>query len=194
MLFYLDNWMSAASEGAPVNKTGKRSPVGEGEMREAGAEAFQAVARLRRRNPAQFGPENGAQYPRGRFGEQMLSIAQFIKSDVGLEVAFADSGGFANRLRELGEALHAFGQDLGDRMRDVVVVTLTEFGRTAKENGTNGTDHGHGSAFFALGGEVKGGKVLGKWPGLSRGNLHQKRDLAVTTDFRDILSEVMAIT
>ena len=177
---------------------------GEGEMREAGAEAFEAVSRLRRRNPAQFRPENGAQYPRGRFGEQMLSIAQLIKSDVGLEVAFADSGGwdthlnqggatggFANRLRELGAALHAFSQDLGDRMQDVVVVTLTEFGRTAKENGTNGTDHGHGSVSFVLGGEVKGGKVLGKWPGLSRGSLYQKRDLAVTTDFRDILSEVM---
>jgi uncharacterized protein (DUF1501 family) len=177
---------------------------GEGEMNRAGAEAFDAVARLRRLNPAQHKPENGAQYPRGRFGEQMLSIAQLIKSNVGLEVAFADSGGwdthlnqggatggFANRLRDLGQALHAFSQDLGDRMKNVVLVTLTEFGRTAKENGTNGTDHGHGSVSFVLGGEIKGGKVLGKWPGLSQGNLYQRRDLAVTTDFRDILTEVL---
>jgi len=177
----------------------KRDTVGK-----AGREAFDAVKRLKRVDPAQFKPENGATYPRGRLGRQLLSIAQMVKAGIGLQVAFAEGGGWdthlnqggatcglANRLREVGDSLHAFSQDLGDRMKNVVVVTLTEFGRTAKENGTNGTDHGHASVSFALGGAVKGGKVHGRWPGLSQGQLYQKRDLAVTTDFRDILSEVL---
>jgi uncharacterized protein (DUF1501 family) len=177
---------------------------GEGPVKESGREAFAAVKRLRSINPGRFAPENGARYPRGGLGQQMLSIAQLIKADVGLEIAFAQSGGwdthlnqggatggFANRLRELGSALHAFATDLGDRMENVVVVTLTEFGRTAKQNGTNGTDHGHGSASFVLGGPVNGGKVYGKWPGLATAKLWQKRDLAITTDFRDVLAEML---
>jgi uncharacterized protein (DUF1501 family) len=174
------------------------------DLHRSGTEAFEAVDRLRRVNPRRFKPENGAQYPRGRLGQSMLSIAQLIKSDIGVEVAFADCGGWdthlnqggfqgslANRLREVGQALHAFARDLGDRMENVVVVTLTEFGRTAKENGTGGTDHGHGSFSFVLGGPVIGGKVHGKWPGLAQSQLYQKRDLAVTTDFRDVLTEVV---
>jgi uncharacterized protein (DUF1501 family) len=185
---------------------GKMYGAGGGDVvRDSGREAFDAVKRLKRLNPRRFQPENGARYPNGGFGQQMLSIAQLIKAGVGLEVAFAQSGGWdthlnqggvtgglANRLRELGDGIHAFAQDLGDRMRDVVVVTLTEFGRTAKENGTRGTDHGHASASFVLGGEVKGGKVYGRWPGLSEGKLYQKRDLEVTTDFRDVLAEVLS--
>jgi len=173
-------------------------------VHESGREALDAIHRLRRARPASREPENGAEYPGGAFGRQMKMIAQLVKADVGLSVAFAESGGWdthlnqggargglANRLRELGDSLHAFATDLGDRMRKVVVVTLTEFGRTAKENGTNGTDHGHGSASLVLGGEVKGGKVHGKWPGLAPAKLWQKRDLAVTTDFRDVVSEVL---
>ena len=188
------------------NAFGRMYAAGRGDVvRDSGREAFDAVRRLRRIDPSRFTPENGAKYPNGAFGRQMLSIAQLIKAGVGLEVAFAQSGGwdthlnqggatggFANRLREFGEGLHAFSTDLGDRMRDVVVVSLTEFGRTAKENGTRGTDHGHASVSLILGGEVKGGKVYGRWPGLAEGQLYQKRDLAVTTDFRDILAEVLA--
>jgi uncharacterized protein (DUF1501 family) len=177
---------------------------GDDVVHQSGREALAAIARLKRVNPAKFQPENGAQYPRGRVGQQMLMIAQLIKSGLGLEVAFAECGGWdthlnqgaatgslANRLKEVGDALHAFSLDLRDRMENVVVATLTEFGRTAKENGTNGTDHGHGSCCFVLGGPVKGGKVYGRWPGLSAGRLWQKRDLAVTTDFRDVLAEVL---
>ena len=176
----------------------------EEELHRTGTEAFDAVKELRRVNPQQFKPENGAAYPRGRLGQEMLAIAQLIKSDVGLQLAFASGGGWdthlnqgaatgslANRLRELGDSLHAFSQDLGDRMEHVVVVVMTEFGRTAKENGTGGTDHGHGSTSLLLGGPVAGGKVHGKWPGLKPNQLWQKRDLAVTTDFRNVLAEVL---
>lgn len=177
---------------------------GDDTVRESGRDAFDAVARLKDVNPGRLAPEHGAEYPRGRFGDQMKMIAQLVKADVGLEVAFADVGGWdthlnegaatgalATRLADLGAALHAFATDLGERMDDVVVLTLTEFGRTAKENGTGGTDHGHGSVSFLLGGRVAGGKVHGKWPGLATDELWQKRDLAVTTDFRDVLAEVL---
>ncbi|HVV45650.1 MAG TPA: DUF1501 domain-containing protein, partial [Bryobacteraceae bacterium] len=149
----------------------------------------------------------GANYPRGRFGDGMRQIARLIKADAGLEVAFADVGGWdhhvnevgprasagqlANVLSEFGSALAAFCQDLGDRMEDVVLVTMSEFGRTAKENGNRGTDHGHANVMFVMGGHVRGGKVYGKWPGLAPGKLHEGRDLALTTDFRDVLSEAV---
>src|SRR5262249_45322046 len=98
----------------------------------------------------------------------------------------------ANRLRDLGLALAAFTQDLGSKMADVTVVTMSEFGRTAAENGNRGTDHGHGNAMIVLGGGVRGGRVYGKWPGLSRDRLYEGRDLAVTTDFRDVFSEILS--
>jgi uncharacterized protein (DUF1501 family) len=81
---------------------------------------------------------------------------------------------------------------MGDRMNDVVVVTMSEFGRTAKENGNRGTDHGHANSMFVMGGAVKGGKVYGKWPGLEKEQLYEGRDLALTTDFRDVLGELVS--
>jgi uncharacterized protein (DUF1501 family) len=142
-------------------------------------------------------------YPRGRFGESMRQIAQLIRADVGLEIAFADVGGWdthvaqgreqgqlANRLRDFAAALAAFARDLGDGMSDVVVLTMSEFGRTVFENGNRGTDHGHGTAMLAFGGNVKGGRVYGRWPGLEREHLVEGRDLPVTTDFRTLFSEV----
>jgi uncharacterized protein (DUF1501 family) len=143
-------------------------------------------------------------YPRGRYGESLKEVAQLIKADVGLEVAFTEVGGWdhhageggvqgqlAGRLRELGHALAAFQKDLGERMQDVVLVTLTEFGRTVRENGNRGTDHGHASVSFVTGGGVHGGKVHGRWPGLAADQLYEGRDLAVTTDFRDLLGELL---
>jgi uncharacterized protein (DUF1501 family) len=172
-----------------------------------GRETFDAVALLQsiQKNPYQ--PAAGANYPRGRFGDSMRQIAQLIKADVGVEVAFADIGGWdhhvnevgprasagqlASVLSEFGNSLAAFYQDLGDRMEDVVLVTMSEFGRTAKENGDRGTDHGHANVMFVMGGPVKGGKVYGKWPGLAPEQLNEQRDLALTTDFRDVLSEAV---
>jgi uncharacterized protein (DUF1501 family) len=162
---------------------------------------FDAVKLLKSANPQQFRPENGATYPNGQFGQGLLQMSQIIKADIGLEVGFLDIGGWdthanqpgqlTQRLREFGDSLSAFYRDLGDRMRNVVVLTMTEFGRSIKQNGSGGTDHGHASALFVAGGPVKGGKVYGKWPGLATEQLHEGRDLALTTDFRDVFSEIL---
>jgi uncharacterized protein (DUF1501 family) len=169
-----------------------------------GQETFEAIDFLKKADPARRAPAAGTHYPRGPLGESLEQVAQLIKADVGLELAFTDVGGWdhhaaeggvsgqlANRLRELGAAMAAFHHDLGPRLSDVVLVTLTEFGRTARENGNRGTDHGHGSVAFVLGGGVRGGKIHGHWPGLRADQLYEGRDLAVTTDFRDLLGELL---
>jgi uncharacterized protein (DUF1501 family) len=172
-----------------------------------GRATFEAVALLQSLQKTPYKPSAGVQYPAGRFGDSLRQIAQLIKADVGVEVAFADLGGWdhhvqevgpkasvgqlAQRLTEFGGSLAAFYRDLGDRMEDVVVVTMSEFGRAAKENGNRGTDHGHANAMFVMGGPVEGGKVYGQWPGLAPEQLYEKRDLALTTDFRDVLSEAV---
>ena len=175
-------------------------------LRATGRETFEAMSMLEAIRKTPYQPN--AEYPRGRFGDSLRQIAQLIKADVGLEVAFADIGGWdhhvnesgqrvsegqlANLLREYGRALAAFWQDMGDRMADVVLVTMSEFGRTARENGNRGTDHGHANCMFVLGGPVKGGKVYGRWPGLQKEQLYDGRDLALTSDFRDVLGELVA--
>ncbi len=167
----------------------------------AGRDTFDAVGLLQSLQKQPYSPAAGANYPRGRFGDSLRQIAQLVKADVGLEVAFADIGGWdhhvnetgqlANRAGELGQSLAAFWQDLGDRGEDVILVTMSEFGRTARENGNRGTDHGHANVMFVLGGDMRGGKVYGKWPGLQAEQLYEGRDLALTTDFRDVLGEVI---
>ena len=167
-----------------------------------GKETFEAVSILHKVQSTPYTPANGANYPGGRFADSLRQIAQLIKADIGVEVAFADYGGWdhhvqeanalPNMLRDFGGSMAAFWNDLGDLREDVVVVTMSEFGRTAKENGTRGTDHGHANVMFVMGGPVKGGKVYGKWPGLADHELYEKRDLAVTTDFRAVLGEVVS--
>ncbi|MGE0442042.1 MAG: DUF1501 domain-containing protein [Gemmatimonadales bacterium] len=176
-----------------------------GLLSSSSAEAFEAIRMLKEANPTRLDPANGADYPRGRLGMSLMQIAQLIKSDLGLEIAFADVGGWDThvnqgsatgqlglRLGELGRALAAFATDLGPRMRDVVVLTMSEFGRTVRENGTGGTDHGHATAMMVMGGGVRGGRVLGRWPGLAPEARFEGRDLAVTTDFRALFSEILA--
>lgn len=173
-------------------------------LHSTGREAFDAVRMLKAANPGQYAPANGAQYPRSAFGEALRQIAQLIRSDVGLEIAFAESGNWdhhanegaatgqlATRLDDLARGIAALVRDLGDRMQDVVVLTMSEFGRAVVENGSRGTDHGHGNAMMILGGGVKGGKVYGRWPGLAPGQRYEGRDLSVTTDFRSVFSEVV---
>jgi uncharacterized protein (DUF1501 family) len=168
------------------------------------AEGFEAIKMLKEANPTGRAPDNGAQYPNTKFGTSLKQIAQLIKADLGLEFAFADIGGWdthvnqgasqgqlAGRLVEFADGLAAFNADLGEKMRDVVVLTMSEFGRTVKENGNGGTDHGHGTAMMVMGGDVKGGHVLGQWPGLALEKRYEGRDLAVTTDFRAVFSEVL---
>ena len=167
-------------------------------------EALRAVELAAELDPAGYAPAHGAQYPEGVFGAQLKNIAQIIKADVGLEIAFANldgwdthsnqgagSGVMAVYLDDLATSLAAFHQDLGDRMEDVCVLTMSEFGRTVEENGSGGTDHGHATAMFVLGGSVKGGTIYGDWPGLEREQLFEGRDLAVTTDFRNLFAEIV---
>ena len=169
----------------------------------SGSEMFDAVKMLRAANPQRYQAEHGAVYPRSQFGQRLREIAQLIKANVGLEIAFADVGGWdthvnqggatgqlANRLGDFAQSIAALVTDLGDRMEHVVILTMSEFGRMARENGTGGTDHGHAGAMFAIGGSIKGGKVHGKWPGLEREQLYEGRDLALTTDFRSVFGEI----
>ncbi len=168
-----------------------------------GQEMFEAVKMLRSANPQQYQPENGASYPRSQFGQRLRQIAQLVKSDVGLEIAFADIGGWdthvnqgavqgqlAQRLDDFAQSIAALTVDLGDRMEDVVILTMSEFGRMARQNGNGGTDHGHAGAMFLIGGSVSGKKVHGKWPGLAPEQLYERRDLALTTDFRTVFAEI----
>ena len=167
-----------------------------------GGETFEAIRMLKATDPAHYVPANGAAYPKAAFGESMRQIAQLMKADLGVEVAFAEIGGWdthqnqgavngqlANRLREFSDGLSAFWTDLGDQGGDVVVVTMSEFGRTARQNGTGGTDHGHANVMFVMGGPVHGKKIYGRWPGLAPEQLNEGRDLAITTDFRAVLAE-----
>jgi len=166
-----------------------------------GRETFEAVKLMQAIQKQSYTPAGGARYPNGRLGQSLKQIAQLIKSDVGLEVAFTDVGGWDTHvneapqltrlLAEFGDALAAFYQDLGDRMADVSVVTMSEFGRTARENGNRGTDHGHANVMFAFGGDIQGGKIYGEWPGLADEQLYENRDLNLTTDFRDVLGELV---
>jgi uncharacterized protein (DUF1501 family) len=164
---------------------------------------FEAVKMLKAADPRRFEPANGARYPRTDFGDKLRQIAQLIKADVGLEVAFVDITGWdthaaqgnergqlANRLADFAHGLAAFTRDMGDGMGDVLVLSMSEFGRTVRENGNRGTDHGHATAMLALGGRVRGGRVYGRWPGLAPEQLFEGRDLAVTTDFRQLFAEV----
>jgi uncharacterized protein (DUF1501 family) len=171
----------------------------------AAGDAFEAMKILKAANPLQYQPASGVAYPNSDFGRSLRQIAQLIKSGVGVEVAFADVGGWdthqaqggsqgqlSRRLDDLARGVRALYDDLGDRMEDVVLITMSEFGRTVNENGTGGTDHGHANCMMVMGGGVNGGRVLGDWPGLEREQLYEGRDLALTTDFRDVFAELTA--
>jgi uncharacterized protein (DUF1501 family) len=174
-------------------------------LNRTGGQAFDAVRMLKSADPSKYQPENGAEYPRSAYGDALRQIAQLVKADVGLEIAFTEAGGWdthvnqgasvgqlAQRLNDFSQGIAALARDLGDRMDDVVILTMSEFGRAVAENGNRGTDHGHGNAMFIVGGQnVRGGKVYGKWPGLAREQRYDGRDLAVTTDFRAVFAEVV---
>jgi uncharacterized protein (DUF1501 family) len=174
-------------------------------LNKTGGQAFDAVRMLKTADPSKYQPENGADYPKSGYGEALRQIAQLVKADVGLEVAFAEAGGWdthvnqgssvgqlAGRLDDFARGIAALARDLGDRMADVVILTMSEFGRAVAENGNRGTDHGHGNAMMIIGGQnVRGGKVYGRWPGLAREQRYDGRDLAVTTDFRSVFAEVV---
>jgi uncharacterized protein (DUF1501 family) len=170
----------------------------------SGQETFDAVKMLKSADPSKYKSAAGATYPGGRFGDSLKQLAQLIKANLGVQVAFADIGGWdhhvkegstqgqiANVLREFSQSLAAFWVDLGDLAEDTVIVSMSEFGRTARENGDRGTDHGHANVMFVMGGPVQGGKVYGRWPGLDQSQLYEGRDLALTTDFRRVIGEAV---
>ena len=174
-------------------------------LNSTGREAFDAIRMLKSTNPASYRPERGADYPRTPFGQALKQIAQLSKADVGLEVAFADVGGWDTHVNQ-GSAQGQLAARLDDfaprhrgarrpisasGMEDTIVLTMSEFGRAVSENGNRGTDHGHGNAMMAIGGGIRGGRVYGKWPGLAPGQRYEGRDLAVTTDFRDVFGEIV---
>ena len=174
-----------------------------GLLKTTGKESFEAINMLNKTNVSAYKPENNVVYPTSALGNSLKQIAQLIKMDVGLEVAFAESGGwdthfnqgtdtgiFARNVNDLSNSIMAFWNDLEKHQDQVTVMTMTEFGRTVAQNGTGGTDHGRASCNFILGNDVKGGMVHGTVNPLAKENLEDGRDLAVTTDFRSVFSEV----
>jgi uncharacterized protein (DUF1501 family) len=173
----------------------------------AGDSSFEAIKMLRATDPAHYAPSPDANYPESPFAKNMKQIAQLFKANLGVEAAFTDIGGWdthqnqgstegqlANRLRDFSDSIAAFWRDMGQDAENITLVTMSEFGRTAHQNGTGGTDHGHANAMFVLGGNVRGGKVYGKWPGISEDHLNEGRDLTITTDYRQVLGEVVTKT
>lgn len=196
--------------GAPinVNRTSQTfedlyDQTSTGLLKETGKESFDAIKMLQKTDLKSYRPENEVVYPNSALGNSLKQIAQLIKMDVGLEVAFAESGGwdthfnqgtdtgiFARNVNDLSTSIMAFWNDLEKYQDDVTVMTMTEFGRTVAQNGTGGTDHGRASCNFILGNDVQGGLVHGLVNPLAKENLEDGRDLAVTTDFRSVFSEV----
>ena len=179
-------------------------------LHQAGTQTLNAVDVIEYNDPGDYEAENGAAYPGGSLSNHLMAVAQMIKMQLGLRVATVDFGGwdthenqgdqgsgyFADHLRELSDNLHAFYTDLSNsggtnHMQRITVVVLSEFGRTFKENASRGTDHGHGNIMLLLGDQVNGGRLHGAWPGLHTDQLYDHRDLAITTDYRRVLSEVL---
>jgi uncharacterized protein (DUF1501 family) len=166
-----------------------------------GQDTLSILDTLQKLDPANY---QSPHYPDSEFGLALKQTAMLIKAEVGLEVSAIDVGGWdthfaqgstaglmPNLMKDLAEGLAAFHADMFDHMNSLTTVTMSEFGRRASENGSLGTDHGHGSMMMVLGGNVLGGKVHGQWPGMREGQLIGPGDLAVTTDYRDVLSEVL---
>lgn len=202
--------VGAALEHAYARDAGAEADAARDLLSEAGLDTLDAIRHLRRVASQPYRPV--AAYPDTGLAKNLREVARLIKADIGLEVAEIDfggwdthnnqggaTGGYANRVRELTEGLSAFTTDLADRLEDVLVVTMSDFGRTARENGSRGTDHGWANCMLALGGPARraakqaGKPVIGTWPGLESHQLNQGRDLKDTTDFRDVLAEIVSV-
>ncbi|MES2980755.1 MAG: DUF1501 domain-containing protein [Verrucomicrobiota bacterium] len=201
------NVVRAALEAAYCTKPDAKHASSNELLSKTAAATLEGTRQLEAVAKAEYKPANDAKYGSTGIAKQFLEAARLIKSGIGTELIQLDyggwdthnaqggvNGGYANRLRDLSDAMAAFAKDLGDQMNDVLVLTLSDFGRTVAENGTSGTDHGWANCMIAMGGGVaKNDKpVLGEWPGLAVDNLYQKRDLKHTTDFRDVLGEVVS--
>lgn len=176
-------------------------------LRSTGQEAFEALRAAASSELSRRPPENGAVYGKGPLARRFQDTARLLRAGVGLEVVATEMGGWdthvaeggssgqlALRLRELAEALAAFATDLGPLLHDTTVAVMTEFGRTVRENGNRGTDHGTASVMLLLGGGVRGGRVYAQWRGLEGPGLFEDRDLAIATDVRSVLVEALRAT
>jgi uncharacterized protein (DUF1501 family) len=176
----------------------------------SGVQTFQAIDTVQRASASEYTPAKGASYPSGEFGDNLKTVAKLIKLGVGLRAATVDLGGWdthegqgdgsagylAGLVTELSTGLAAFYADLAESRSPtyadrLTVVVVSEFGRRLAENASHGTDHGHGSGIFVLGGQVNGGQVFTNWPGLQNDQLYDRADLAVTIDYRQVLSEIV---
>lgn len=195
--------LKAASESTGDNLEALYQSATQQALKRRGSEAFEAADLLSTKRYLEYRPQAGVEYPRSPLGQALRQIAFLIKSEVGLEIAFAESNGwdthrgqgketgaFARRAADLADSIDAFWRDLGPRQDQVLLMTMTEFGRTVGQNGSGGTDHGRASCMFVLGGEVKGGQVYGQVGTLARDTLTDGRDLPVTTDFRELFAGV----
>lgn len=195
----LSKFQMANKEAAPIFESMYAAASDSG-LKAKGHDTFEAMRMIDAILQQPYQPTAGAQYV-GELGRKLRQLAQLIKANVGVEVAFADIGGWDHHaaensqlptlLNEFGSSIAAFHRDMGSAMQDIVIVTMSEFGRTAAESGNQGTDHGHGGVMMVLGGSVSGGKMYGRWPGLEPEQLFEGRDLAVTTDYRDVLGELV---
>ncbi len=179
-----------------------RVPEPRGLLEHSAKETLKTLSYLQRLASEDYSPAAGVEYPSSSFGRGLRQIAQLIKEDVGLEVACVDIGGWdthnqqgsssgtiSNLLSDFGNGLAAFYADTQEQMKNISLITMSEFGRRASENASEGTDHGHGNVMFAMGGGVNSA-VHTRWPGLASDSL-DRGDLAVTTDYRDVLAEVL---
>lgn len=176
-----------------------------GALGESARNTFRTVDLLKQIDFVNYQPSGGAVYPEGEIGESLRSTAALIKAQLGVEAIGIDLGGWdthdfqgplegdmAGLMGMLAQGLAAFHQDLdAASVNNYVLVAMSEFGRNAFENGSLGTDHGHGGVMMALGGHIQGGQVINQWPGLAASQLYEEQDLAITTDYRDILSEIL---
>ncbi|MBK5257859.1 MAG: DUF1501 domain-containing protein [Vicinamibacteria bacterium] len=190
------NWRTEAETALRGMYGSRQDAIGK-----VGRETFEAIDTIVKSPVLTLPPSNGAVYPNATIGTSLRQAAAIIKAGLGTRTVFVSVGGafdthsnqlaaHATELPRIGDALFAFAQDLGGLMDDVVVMMVSEFGRTAYTNGSAGTDHGSAKAIFVMGGSVRGGRLLGQWPGLSPTQLYQTRDLATTTDFREVYAEV----
>lgn len=200
------NWRYGSSQRQML----REMYAGSSWLHQAGLQTLDAVDVVEYGSPGNYTPENGATYPNNSFGRNLQTIAQMVKLQLGLNVATIDLGGwdthdsqgnggggyFSNQFGALASGLAAFMTDLSnsggtDHTKRITIVVKSEFGRTFKQNASRGTDHGHGNVMLLLGGNVNGGKVYGTWPGLQTEQLYDRRDLDVTTDYRQVLSEIL---
>lgn len=197
----LDDFSLGDNRAALARALGRLYGLHPDALGEAGHDTLRALQRVDQLRAAKYQPAHAAEYGRDDFSRGLMEVARLVKARVGLQAVSLDLGGWDSHFSQslimdplitrLAKGLAAFYRDLGDEMKRTTVVVMTEFGRRVEENSAFGTDHGRGSVMFVLGGGIQGGRVLGKWPGLSREVLEGPGDLPVMTNYRNVLAPLL---